>query len=62
MGDESRAPGEALDLCCGGKKCPILREIAEGFELSDAGQSVVLTREQARAVADWLLQRLAAAE
>lgn len=56
MGDDDRV----LDLCCGGKKCPVLREDHEGFCIEDAGQTVTFTREQAAEIAAWLARRLSA--
>ena len=54
---------DTLDFCCGGKKCPVLRDLGpEGFEIVDTDQTadpIRLTREQAAALAPWILQRLA---
>jgi hypothetical protein len=47
-----------LDLCCGSKKCPVLREVSEGFVIEDAGQRIEITREQAERIAAWLVLRL----
>ena len=51
-----------LDFCCGGKKCPVFRDLgAGGFEIVDVDQSdkpIRLTREQAAAVASWMVRRL----
>lgn len=53
---------EVLDFCCGGKKCPVVRDLgADGFEIADADQSahpIRLTREQAAVLAPWMVQRL----
>jgi hypothetical protein len=45
-------------MCCGQKRCPVLREISGVFVIEDEGQRVELTREQAQRAADWLLERL----
>lgn len=53
---------ETLDLCCGGKKCPVLRDLgADGFEIADVDQTdkpIRITREQALLIAPWMVQRL----
>ena len=53
---------DTLDLCCGGKKCPVLRDLGpDGFEIVDLDQAdrpIRLTREQAALVAPWMVQRL----
>jgi hypothetical protein len=51
-------PGAVLDMCCGKKRCPILREISGVFVIEDEGQRIELTREQAEAAAAWLVMRL----
>ena len=54
---------ETLDLCCGGKKCPTLRDEGDSFVIADLEQSeqpIRLTREQAARVMSWLEGRLAA--
>jgi hypothetical protein len=55
---ELKEDGAVLDMCCGKKRCPVFREVSDGFELSDEGQTVKLTREQAEAAAAWLVMRL----
>lgn len=48
-----------LDFCCGKRNgCPKITEIPEGFVFEDAGQRVVLTREEAEKTAAWLTERL----
>lgn len=56
MSDESGSV--FLDLCCGGKKCPVWREHEDGtFSVEDDGSRVVFTREQlARSVAAVLVR------
>jgi len=58
MGDEQIPDDRVLDLCCGSRKCPVLRENSNGFSIEDAGQTVNFTREQAERIAAWLVMRL----
>jgi hypothetical protein len=58
MAELKPGDGSVLDMCCGSRKCPVLREISGAFVIEDAGQRVELTREQAESAAKWLLERL----
>ena len=55
-------PETTLDLCCGGKKCPVIRDLGDaGFVIEDPDQTdrpIRLTRAQAAVVAPWLTLRL----
>lgn len=59
---EKNPSDDILDLCCGGKKCPVVRDEGDAFVIVDADQSpapICLTPEQAASVAGWLTARLA---
>lgn len=47
-----------LDLCCGRKRCPVVRRKPGGFVVEDDDQRVELDDDQARKVADCLLAAL----
>jgi hypothetical protein len=49
---------DVLDMCCGKRKCPVLREVSGVFIIEDEGQRVELTREQAALATEWLAARL----
>jgi hypothetical protein len=55
MAEQERCTGRVLDLCCGGKRCAVLREIPNGFIIEDEGVSVTFTREQAEKITAWLV-------
>ena len=50
-----------LDLCCGGKKCPVLTDVADGgVAIADPDQTdkpIRLTAEQLAAIVPWLAAR-----
>lgn len=54
-----------LDLCCGGKKCPIIEDRGDTFVISDPDSDgspiIVLSKEQAARTQEWLAARLAKA-
>ena len=57
----SIASSPTLDLCCGGKKCPVLRDEGSTFVIEDPDQSdkpIRVTREQAEQILNWLDLRL----
>jgi len=46
---------DSLMLCCGGKRCPVIKQNTSSFELSDDfGQTIKLSREQAALLAQWI--------
>jgi hypothetical protein len=48
-----------LDLCCGGKNCPVWRELDDGnFSVEDGATCVQMDRAQAARAAAWLISRL----
>lgn len=55
---------DALQLCCGGKKCPTISANPDGsFALSDEAEGcppIKLSREQAALMVTWLGTRLRA--
>jgi hypothetical protein len=55
--------GQKLVMCCGRKRCPVAHELETGsFLLEDEDQpgvpKLVLDREQAKMLRDWLAERL----
>lgn len=52
--------GDTLNLCCGGKSCPIVRKTPGGFELRDAEQLIALGDADAAQIAYWILARVPA--
>lgn len=42
-----------LDMCCGGKKCPVVTLNGDEMVVTDNGQTVSFTREQWHQLTDW---------
>lgn len=38
---------DSFELCCGGKKCPIIHKTEQGFTISDEGKAISMTDAQA---------------
>lgn len=60
MNTEPEVP-DVLDLCCGGKKCPVLRREGESIVIEDSDQAaggIRLTREQVSEIVPWLKEWL----
>ena len=58
MTDES----DVLDLCCGGKKCPVLRDEGDAIVIADtdqAGGEIRLAKTDLPRVLAWLSKRAA---
>ncbi len=49
---------DSLTMCCGGKKCPVITQKADGFVLTDEGQRIPLSDEQVALLVPWLEKRL----
>ena len=58
----SNEPDDVLDLCCGGKKCPVLRDEGDTIAIADADQvegQIRLAKTDLPRVLAWLSKRSA---
>jgi len=62
MHDPTSPAPHTLDLCCGGKRCPVLTDDGEAIVIEDAAQSptpIRIAKADVPRVLAWLASRIA---